>query len=138
MAIALPMIEINDLKPVENDRVLKQLNTYEYIVFTSVNGIRRFFEELNDAGLDARALMGPKMVCVGSPTKEALKKHGIMADLVPDRFVAEGILEMLDPLLLSSDRILIPRAKGARPLLIEELSKKMPCRRNAALRNCWC
>lgn len=47
-----------------------------------------------------------------------------MADLVPDRFVAEGILEMLDPLLLSSDRILIPRAKGARPLLIEELSKK--------------
>lgn len=123
--IALPMIKIEKLNPIDEiKRVMKSLNTYNYVVFTSVNGINRFFEELEKYGKDARSLGGVKVVCVGEPTRELLMTKGIRADFVPDRFVAEGVLELLKPMVKSDDRILIPRAFGARPLLVEELEKK--------------
>ena len=86
-----------------------------------MNGIKRFFEEPALQGLDSRALNGLKIICVGEPTKKLLSTYGIVADYIPNRFVAEGVIELLEPLLQPQDRVLIPRAKGARPLLVDRL-----------------
>lgn len=121
--IALPMIKIKKLSPLkEIEACFDRLGTYDYIVFTSINGIKRFFEELEAHNKDARALHGAKLVCIGKPTQAALKARGILADLVPDRYVAEGLLETLKPHLKAKDKILIPRAKHARPLLVQALA----------------
>ncbi len=122
--LELPMIKINKLEPLDEiNLVMKELSTYNYLVFTSMNGINRFFEELENHNLDTRALYNMKIVCVGEPTRKALKEKGLNADIIPDRFVSEGIIEKLLPILNKNDKLLIPRAKNARPLLVEELSK---------------
>lgn len=122
--VVAPMIAIEKLHPEkEIKRVMEGLKHYQYLIFTSMNGIERFFEEIDNHGLDTRALAGIKIVCVGRPTEKHLQKYGIKADLVPDRFVAEGILELLKPHLNETDRILVPRARGARPLLVDELQE---------------
>lgn len=119
-----PMIKINKL-PLNDDisDVIHSLQNYKYIVFTSVNGVSIFFEHLNTLNYDSRHLFDTKIVAIGGPTEDALLKHGIKADLKPNRFVAEGLIDLLKPLLNAEDQLLIPRAKNARPLLVDELSR---------------
>ena len=68
---------------------------YEWVVFTSQNAVRLFWEQLRAAGRDARAFAGSTVCAVGPATGEALLAHGIAVDVVPERFVAEGVLEAL-------------------------------------------
>jgi uroporphyrinogen III methyltransferase/synthase len=87
------------------------------IAFTSANGVDAFFEALARDGRDARALPGVRMAAVGGATAEALKKHGVIADLVPERSTAEGLLELLAEDDLNGVRILLAVAANARPVL---------------------
>jgi uroporphyrinogen III methyltransferase/synthase len=80
-----------------------------------------FFQELFNKGIDIRRLKGIKVGAIGPATFAQLAKRGIMADLVPEEYRAEGIIEELKIRVQTSDRILLPRAGGARTILPESL-----------------
>lgn len=96
------------------------------LILTSPNGVSRLAEAMDRAELDARALHGMTVSVMGPGTGRELEKLGIRADRMPQSAVAESLLETLKPTLTENDRVLLPRAEGARPLLVEELSKICP------------
>jgi uroporphyrinogen III methyltransferase/synthase len=101
---------------------LENVNQYGWIVFTSQNGVRLFWEALRRMGRDARALAGVKIAAVGPATADALLDHGLAVDVSPERFVAEGLLDALrDRRDVSGARVLYAAAEGARELLQEGL-----------------
>jgi len=97
---------------------------YGWAVFTSANAVELWFEHLRERGLDARVFGAAKVAAIGPATAEALAERGIVADLVPDEYVAEAVVEGLrgaqgwgpEP-----QKVLVPRAEGARPELVEGL-----------------
>jgi len=93
----------------------------DLICFTSPNGVRLYFQAL--AG-DARSLAGSRIAAIGPGTAAALAEHGIEADVVPERFVAEGLLEALDGESLDGKRVLVARAEEARDTLPEGLRER--------------
>jgi len=94
---------------------------YQWVVFTSANGVDIFFRRLREAGRDARAFAGARVCAIGPGTAAALAAHGLRADLVPEEFVAESVVEALRPHLRPGNRVLVPRAESARPELVEGL-----------------
>ncbi len=91
---------------------------YDWVVFTSVNGVDRFHAALEEAGRDARALARARIAAIGPATAAALETWGVRADLVPDTYVAESVLEAMAALgSLRGARVLLPRAYGAREVL---------------------
>jgi len=105
------------------DTAISQLDQYNWLIFTSVNGVDAFFARLNAAGKDARALAVNKIAAIGAQTAEQLRGKGIIADLVPMEFRAEGIIEALAPQLTAGMKVLIPRALVARDLLPKKLAE---------------
>jgi uroporphyrinogen III methyltransferase / synthase len=92
---------------------------YDLVCLTSPNGVRLLFDRLADAGLDARALHGARVAAIGPATARALREHGVLADVLPDRAVAEALVEALGDVPVQ--RALIARARIARDLLPEAL-----------------
>jgi uroporphyrinogen III methyltransferase/synthase len=119
-AIELPTIEI---APPEAwaplDSAIAELSSYDWIVFTSVNGVAAFWERLSQAGLDARALHGARLAAIGPATAAALEGHGLQADYVPGEYVAEAVAAGLGN--VRGLRVLLPRADIARPALADLL-----------------
>jgi len=103
------------------DAAIAGLAAYDWLIFTSANGVDRFFARLEAAGLDSRALGGRKVAAIGVATAERLRSRGILADIVPAEFRAEGIVAALEGLVKPGMKILIPRAAVARDLLPEKL-----------------
>jgi uroporphyrinogen III methyltransferase / synthase len=96
-----------------------ELSGYDLICLTSPNGVRLLFDRLRAAGNDARALAGARVAAIGPGTARALGEHGVIADVVPERFVAEGLVEALADLPVT--RALIARAAVARDVLPDAL-----------------
>lgn len=105
----------------EMDQAIGELGRFHWVVFTSVNGVRAFMERMQQQGLDARALAGQRLCCIGPRTAEELARHGLRADLVPSEFQAEGVIAALQACRISGRRVLIPRAEVAREILPEQL-----------------
>ncbi|HSA86478.1 MAG TPA: uroporphyrinogen-III C-methyltransferase [Nitrospira sp.] len=103
------------------DQAISKIGTYDWIVFTSVNGVNRFMTRIYTNGLDARCLAGRRLCCIGPRTAQELEKFGVRADVVPTEYQAEGVLAELNRQDLGKTRILIPRAEVARELLPKEL-----------------
>ncbi len=95
------------------------LQDYDLVCLTSPNGVRVLFERLAAAGRDARALAGARVAAIGSGTAAALGEHGVIADVVPERFVAEGLVEALADVPVR--RALVARAAEARDVLPDAL-----------------
>jgi len=95
------------------------LDRYDLICLTSPNGVACLFDRLTAAGLDARALHGARVAAIGPGTARALAQRGILADVVPERFVAEGLVEALAGTEIS--RALVARAAEARDVLPDAL-----------------
>lgn len=108
----------------ELDRALDQLESYAWLIFTSANGVHFFFERLREKGRDIRDLKGIKICCIGPATARQIETRGIRVDLVPDEFIAEGILKSFGAMDLQGLKILIPRAAKARDMLPEGLKKQ--------------
>ncbi len=117
--------EVIELPTIEIERVpftLPPLHRYAWLVFTSVNGVRHFFDRgLAPAGLDARALAHLRVAAIGPATADELARRGIRADLVPERFVAESLLESFPAPGAPGERVLVARAAEARDVLVEGL-----------------
>ncbi|HVC84415.1 MAG TPA: uroporphyrinogen-III C-methyltransferase [Solirubrobacteraceae bacterium] len=101
---------------------LPSLAGFDLICLTSANGVQQLFERLAARGEDARALAGARIAAIGPGTARALREHGVIADVVPERFVAEGLIEALAEIPLS--RVLIARAGGARDVLPDALAAR--------------
>lgn len=120
--IELPVIEIKPcVDDLEFENIARELEKYSYIMFTSRNGVDIFFSKLFEMGLDTRALGKAKVVVVGSETAKIARKYGVVADIMPKKYVAEEIVKVLKPLLKSNDNILIPRARVAREDIVNQL-----------------
>ena len=121
-AVECPTIEIvppEDWTPLAH--ALSRLATYQWLIFTSVNGIAPFMTRLLEAQRDVRALSGLTICCIGPRTAEALATYGLRADVIPEQFQAEGILETLAGRQMRGARVLIPRALVAREVLPDQL-----------------
>jgi uroporphyrinogen III methyltransferase/synthase len=116
-AVEAPAIRIEAL-----DGPAPAVDTYDLICLTSPNGVRMLFERLAIEGRDARSLAGARVAAIGPGTAAALREHGVIADIVSERFVAEGLVEALADVPVS--RALIARAAEARDVLPDALRER--------------
>lgn len=105
----------------ELDSAIKRIEGYDWLVFTSTNGVRYFMERFVRIGRDVRDLKGIRLCAVGSKTAEAIAGYGMKVELVPDEFNAEGLSEAFLRFsgslgTLKGVRFLLPRAQEAREL----------------------
>jgi uroporphyrinogen III methyltransferase/synthase len=101
------------------DTAAGRLSTYDWVIFTSANGVRFFWSRLERTGKDARLFAGTRLAAIGPVTAEELASRGMRPDLVPGQYVAEAILDEIGA--VDGRRILLPRADIARPLLADGL-----------------
>lgn len=121
--IELPAIRIRPL-PLDaaGADALARIGSHRLVVLTSVNGVDALFARLAERGRDARALSQDALVvAIGPATAERLRAHGVRADLVPERYLAEGVLEALAGRDLAGAPALVARARGSRADLVEGL-----------------
>ncbi len=104
------------------DVAIDAIASYQWIVFTSVNGVSQFFERLFKRGKDARALAHLQTAVIGPATAERLKSYGLTSDIVPENYRAEAVVAAFREQDLKGKRVLLPRAKQARPILPAELT----------------
>jgi uroporphyrinogen III methyltransferase/synthase len=116
--VEAPAIRIEP-RPVE-----APLTGYDLVCFTSPNGVGLFFDALTAGGEDARALAGTQVAAIGPGTARELTARGIRADFVPERSVAEALLEELGRFDAEGKRVLIPRAAEARDVLPDGLRER--------------
>ncbi len=123
--IELPAIRIEPrLDSDEVRRAVESLHAYALVCLTSPNGVNLLFEAMAAQGRDARALANASVAAIGAGTEAALAAHGVLADIVPERFVAEELVEALEQLELRGKPVLIARAAEARELLPDALRKR--------------
>ncbi|WP_027186392.1 uroporphyrinogen-III C-methyltransferase [Desulfovibrio inopinatus] len=119
-----PTIEIaplSDYGPVRD--AIDRLDCYDWIIFTSVNGVKYFFDEMEIMEKDARSLAGKMIAAIGPATANELRARGIRPDFIPEKYVAESVVEGLLALHVAGKRVLIPRALKAREILPNELRR---------------
>ena len=114
-ALGARVLETPAIRIVATDAPLPPLAGFDLVCLTSPNGVALLFERLAARGEDARALAGARVAAIGPGTARALRANGVIADIVPERFVAEGLVEALAAVPVS--RALIARAAGARDVL---------------------
>jgi uroporphyrinogen III methyltransferase/synthase len=122
--IEFPTIEVippDDWGPL--DRAIETLENYQWLLFTSVNGVKYFLKRLEALGKDIRDLKGLKIGAIGPKTAEIWHDLGIKPDVMPDEYRAEALVELFKEYEIKGTRILLPRAARARELLPEELRK---------------
>lgn len=121
--IYFPTIEIATPESWEPlDRAVAEAGDFDWIVFTSVNGVEKFIERFDFAGRDLRELGGVRLAAIGPETARAVRALHLRVDAVPDEYRAEGVLEALGD--VARMRILLPRAAGAREILPQELERR--------------
>jgi uroporphyrinogen III methyltransferase / synthase len=117
-AIEMPATQIARLDPGPLRASIDKISGYNWLVFTSQNAVAIFWEQLLGRGKDSRALAGLKIAAVGPATAGALLEHGITVDVIPERFVAEGLLaSMRDREDVAGSKVLYVTAEGARDAL---------------------
>ncbi|MCK4487858.1 MAG: uroporphyrinogen-III C-methyltransferase [Desulfobacterales bacterium] len=105
------------------DAAIDNLDTYDWLVLTSVNGVDFFFDRLYEKGKDVRALGNVRTATIGPATAKRLRNFGLKSDIIPETYQAESILEAFKQESMNGKRVLLPRAKEARPVLPVELRK---------------
>ncbi len=122
--IEFPTIEI---RPADDyramDAALANLQAYDWLIFTSVNGVRFFQERLDLRGRDLAAF-GGQVCAIGPATRKAAEGLGLKVDLVPEQYVAESLVAAFSGHDLTGKRILLPRAAVARDLAPAELIRR--------------
>jgi len=120
--IAFPTIAITppeDWRPM--DQAIDQLDSYDWVIFTSVNGVRFFEQRLKEKGVNRAALAGKKICAIGPRTQKELEKMGLTVHFRPSEYRAERVSEGLRAQGIQGKKILLPRAREARRILPESL-----------------
>jgi uroporphyrinogen III methyltransferase/synthase len=120
--IELPTIEIRQPESFAAfDAAIKEIEHYDWVIFTSVNSVAPFLERLRVGGKTVESVHSLRVGAIGPETARRLASAGIRASLVPERYQAEGILDTMKPEAMKDRRVLIPRAAEAREILPETL-----------------
>ena len=118
--VQFPTIETVPIKSYERlDVALDELSSYDWAIFTSVNGVRYFFDRLRDRQQDIRSLAGVRLAAIGPETARAVEALHLRVDAVPEEYRAEALIPVLGE--VQGQRILLPRAAEAREILPQEL-----------------
>jgi uroporphyrinogen III methyltransferase/synthase len=112
-------VPVDDTAPLNQG--IERLGQYDWIVFTSVNGVKFFFEHLFQTGRDVRALNHLKTAAIGPVTAQKLLSYGLKSDIIPETYRAEAVVEAFQKEQMKGQRVLLPRASEARPVLPDEL-----------------
>lgn len=105
------------------DQSLRDLHEYDWIIFTSVNGVKFFFSRLRELKIDIRQMGKAKIAAIGPKTAEALWEKGLLVDVIPEEYQAEGLIESLRHQVKAGEKILLPRANIARKILAVKLAE---------------
>lgn len=103
------------------DKAIDAISQYEWLLFTSVNGVEAFMTRLRNAHKDSRALGSAKIAVIGPATAKALESYGIIADVIPTSYRAESLIDALSPFMKEGTKVLLVRAEVAREILPESL-----------------
>ena len=124
LPIELPAIEIKNVASSEElERAISNLGLYQWIVFTSVNGVEAFFQRLYSLNLDSRALKNLKIGAIGPATAKGLEKKGIIPDYLPEVYTSRGFIAGLKSWDIAGQRFLLPRADIADKELVQGISQ---------------
>jgi uroporphyrinogen III methyltransferase/synthase len=118
---AIQIVPASDTEPL--DQAIARLRTYDWLIFTSVNGVRFFMERLDASSRDLRSLSA-KICAIGPATREAVEAFHLKVDLMPQEYVAESLVQAFTEEHLSGRRILLPRAAVARDVVPKELMRR--------------
>ncbi|PYO23017.1 MAG: HemD protein, partial [Candidatus Rokuibacteriota bacterium] len=102
---------------------LDALDTFTWMIFTSVNGVVMVDRRLSARGVGWAAVARKRVAAIGPATAEALAEHGVRVEAVPDEYRAEALVERLRPAIGPGNRVLLPRAKETRDVLVVELRR---------------
>ena len=105
------------------DHAIDRLDTFDWIVFTSVNGVGYFFDRLFEKGRDVRSLGHLRTAAIGPTTARSLRQYGLRTDVLPKTYQAESLIEAFSQFDFKGQKVLLPRALKAREILPEELAK---------------
>jgi uroporphyrinogen III methyltransferase/synthase len=105
------------------DAALRQLERFDWVIFTSVNGVKHFFRRLRELSIDIRNMSKARIAAIGPKTAEALKEKCLLVETLPEEYKAEALVEALRPHVKAGEQILLPRANIARKVLATELEK---------------
>ena len=125
--LEVPTIEIRPRRSAEIDRAVENLSSYDWLMFTSINGARIFLGRASNLGKLPDPASPPRICTIGPATARGVKEFGLPVNLIPSLFQAEGILEEFARFQggdLSGIKILLPRASQAREILPEELRRR--------------
>lgn len=123
-ALEFPVIRIVPPKQQELfDQSLYRLDEFDWVIFTSANGVKHFFQRLLELEIDIRRMAKARIAAIGSKTAEVLKEKGLLVDVLPKEYKAETLVESLRPYVKKGEKILLPRANIARKILADELEK---------------
>ena len=123
--VELPAIRIEPrTESSEVREAVASLHSYAVVCLTSPNGVRLLFDAMAAAGRDARALAQAQVAAIGPGTAAALRERGVIADVVPDRFVAEAMVEALAEVPVDGRPVLVARAAEARDVLPDALRER--------------
>ncbi|HYD47196.1 MAG TPA: uroporphyrinogen-III C-methyltransferase, partial [Terriglobales bacterium] len=103
------------------DEALRSAERFDWVVLTSANGVRVFFERLAEIDADVRSFHRARFAAIGPQTARALRQWGVHVDVVPADYRAEGLVAELEGGNVAGQRVLLPRAGGARDLLPKQL-----------------
>jgi uroporphyrinogen III methyltransferase/synthase len=121
--IELPVIALESpADPAPLDRAIENLAGYDWLIFTSVNGVRFFIERLDQSRHDLRSLKA-RICAIGPATRKAVEDLHLKVDLMPEEYVAESLVKAFGSENLTGQRILLPRASVARDVIPLELAK---------------
>ncbi|MDQ3759192.1 MAG: uroporphyrinogen-III C-methyltransferase [Actinomycetota bacterium] len=120
--VELPAIRIESrIESSEVRAAIESLHVYALVCVTSPNGARLLFDAMEAAGRDARALSQAQVAAIGPGTARTLRERGVIADVVPERFVAEALVEALAEMPIEGKPVLVARAAEARDVLPDAL-----------------
>ncbi|MDY6917287.1 MAG: uroporphyrinogen-III C-methyltransferase [Chloroflexota bacterium] len=109
--VELPVIETNDVTdPTALDRAVSGLSGYQWVLFTSANGVQAFWKRLRALNMDARSFRDVRIAAIGPATAMALEARGLRADLLPTEHTSEAMAAELATVGIAGDRILLPRS----------------------------
>ena len=117
----IKVVPPDDWKPL--DMAIENLSSYDWLIFTSVNGANFFFERLFKQNRDVRALSNLRTASIGPATANKMFNFGLKSDIVPKSYMAESVIEAFAQEDIKGKKVLLPRAKEARPILPVELAK---------------
>ncbi|MDO5851893.1 MAG: uroporphyrinogen-III synthase [Methanobacteriaceae archaeon] len=118
--IIVPTLELQSVETEELSKLRNTIDTYDWLIFTSPAGVQSFFKNKEELP----KINFPKIIVIGIKTKEELEKYGYIADIIPSKYTAEGILETISNLNLENKKIAIPRTLSARNTLPDGLKAK--------------